>query len=392
MIFLLISDSFPPIVNSAAILIEDLACQIEIAGNHTILVIPNNLIFKKTSISFYKNRTILRVRTFNSKSHNLLYRAFSEIFNPFLIILSLKLNKIHNYNGIIWYSPSIFFGFVIQFLKFQKKVKSYLILRDIFPQWALDVGIINKNIAYYLFKFFERLQYCLADRIGIQSTSNIDYFKKNYPEHLRKVEVLQNWMFKREPIKTKINLDETLLRGRFIFVYAGNFGKSQQIENLLNLVSFFRKNKKFGFVFIGAGTEFETIKKVIYYKRIDNLLVLNQVSSYELISLFRQCDMGLITLNLKHSTHNIPGKFISYLFSGLPVVAIVNEGNDLIETINKNNLGVACSSQKIKYLKKYMLKFINTMDKKVLAVRCVAFANKNYSSKKSAKQIIDFFN
>lgn len=71
-----------------------------------------------------------------------------------------------------------FFGFVIQFLKFQKKVKSYLILRDIFPQWALDVGIINKNIAYYLFKFFERLQYSLADRIGIQSTSNIDYFKK----------------------------------------------------------------------------------------------------------------------------------------------------------------------------------------------------------------------
>lgn len=391
MIFLLIADSFSPLLNSAAILIEDLVSEFEKNRIHTVLIIPNNSIFEKTTLHVHGKRTVLRVRSFNSKNHSLLLRGFSEIINPLFIILAICHKKIFYYDGIIWYSPSIFFGVVIQFLKFKKNVKSYLILRDIFPQWALDLKTLNKNLAYFIFKCFEGFQYNLADKIGIQSASNIDYFKKNYPMHLNKIEVLENWMHQRSPVKTIINLKNSSLKGRFIFVYAGNFGKSQKIEQLLNLASFFEEYKNIGFLFIGSGSEFENINEVIRNNSSSNILMLNSVPSQELISVYNQCDIGLITLNLDHSTHNIPGKFISYLLSGLPVVAITNQGNDLIEIINKNNLGVAFSSQKMGFIKENVLKFINSFNKDQVAVKCVNFAKKNYSPQKAATQIINFF-
>ena len=119
--------------------------------------------------------------------------------------------------------------------------------------------------------------------------------------------------------------------------------------------------------------------------------MLDAIPSQELISVYKQCDIGLITLNLDHSTHNIPGKFISYLLSGLPVVAITNQGNDLIEIINKNSLGVAFSSQEMGFIKENVLKFIDSFNKDQVAVKCFNFAKKNYSPQKAATQIINFF-
>ena len=391
MIFLLIADSFSPLSNSAAILIEDLVSEFEKNKIETILITPNNSIFKKTRLHALGLRKVLRVRSFNTKSQSLLHRAFSEIINPFFIILAIYQKKIFYYDGIIWYSPSIFFGVVIHFLKFKKNVKSYLILRDIFPQWALDLRVLNKNLVYYLFKWFEGFQYNLADKIGIQSDSNIDYFKKNYPMHLSKIEVLENWMRQRSPVRTTIYLKNSKIRGRFIFVYAGNFGMSQKIEQLLCLASVFEEYKNIGFLFIGSGSEFERIEKAICNNPSSNILMLNSVPSQELISVYNQCDVGLITLNLDHSTHNIPGKFISYLLSGLPVVALANQGNDLIKIINKNNLGIAFSTQKMKLIKGNVLKFIYSLNKDQAAVKCVHFAKKNYSPQKAATQLINFF-
>ena len=198
-------------------------------------------------------------------------------------------------------------------------------------------------------------------------------------------------MHKRKPIKTKINLNKTILKGKFVFVYAGNFGKSQQVENLLNIASVFKENKKFGFLFIGNGSEFDRIKDTVKCNLLGNILMLNQVPACELISLYKQCNFGLITLNLRHSTHNTPGKFISYLLSGLPTIAIVNKGNDLIEIINRNNLGIAYSFKNTRFLEKKLLKFIGSINKKKLVSNCISFANKNYSPKKAAIQIINLY-
>ncbi len=118
---------------------------------------------------------------------------------------------------------------------------------------------------------------------------------------------------------------------------------------------------------------------------------MDSIPAAELESLYKQCDIGLISLDLKHTTHNTPGKFISYLMAGLPVAAIVNKDNDLIDIINHNRLGVAISSKSIAVFKKELLGLIKELSSDRLSMNCVNYARKNYLPSKAASQIIQFF-
>ena len=139
---------------------------------------------------------------------NFFKRAVAESLIPLTTLIAFFINNNKNirWDGIIWYSPTIFFGISIFIIKKFTKCKSYLILRDIFPEWALDVGHLKKGPIYYYFRFFEMIQYFAADKIGIQSQSNIEYFKKNYKSQLHKVEVLNNWLSVMPCNKSSINI------------------------------------------------------------------------------------------------------------------------------------------------------------------------------------------
>ena len=94
-------------------------------------------------------------------------------------------------------------------------------------------------------------------------------------------------------------------------------------------------------------------------------------------------------LNPKHKSHNIPGKFISYLHYGLPVVASVNKGNDLFNIISKNKVGFvsnsSSSSQLIKIVSKAMkLKHDYIQYKK----NCIELSKKQFSTRQLANKII----
>jgi glycosyltransferase involved in cell wall biosynthesis len=53
-------------------------------------------------------------------------------------------------------------------------------------------------------------------------------------------------------------------------------------------------------------------------------------------------DVGLVSLDARLQSHNIPGKLLSYLYWGLPVLASVNPGNDLFDILNGNRAGFCC--------------------------------------------------
>ena len=376
--------------NSGSILIDDLLKEFNKKKIKVTAIYPNHSITNKTKIYIDGNIKIIIARTFNSKSHFYLLRTFAEIINPFLMAFPNLFfsGRLKNADGIVWYSPSIFFGPVIKLIKYKKNIKSYLILRDIFPQWALDTKILKINFIYYFFKFFEDLQYKYADKIGIQSHSNIKYFSSNYPNYLNKIEVLNNWMNKKKGVITSINLQNTILKNRLIFIYAGNFGKAQEPTFFLKIASSLRLNKEIGFLLIGHGSEFNVIKKLSLIENFNNLLVMNSIPPDELESLYKQCDIGLISLDLRHTTHNTPGKFISYLLAGLPVAAIINKGNDMINIINQNRLGIAISSKNIAVFKKELIKLAKELGDNDLKKNCIEYAHQNYLPKKAASQII----
>ena len=350
----IISNEFPPLMSSGAVQIRDLAR--ELSGNgHDVTVITATYGLKKAySIEQTHEYTIFRTSAFRSKDVGFVRRTLSEIFTPLKMVREIKKSPIVNikWDGVIWYSPTIFLGPVAQFLKKRSNCRGYLIVRDIFPKWAVDTGLINEGVAYKILQLFEKYQYSVADIIGVQTKGSLQYFLEWDKKPNNKLEVLHNWLSHSGNKPSSICIKSSKLSGRKIFIYAGNMGLAQGMEILFQLVLSLIGRKDIGFVFVGRGSQMERYSQDPAFNSADNILFFDQIHADEIPSLFDQCHVGMLSLDVRHTTHNIPGKFLSYLASGLPVLASVNPGNDIVELIEKNNTGRVITDGKVTSLTK----------------------------------------
>jgi glycosyltransferase involved in cell wall biosynthesis len=213
------------------------------------------------------------------------------------------------------------------------------LLRDIFPEWAVDLGIIRKGPAYLLLKAVAALQYTVADSIGVQTESNLAYLPDWTRSARRRIEVLHNWLATTPNIGCSIQIARTALVGRKIFVYIGNMGVAQALEIFMELIQCLRRRDDIGFVFVGRGSEFSRLEAEKASRELDNLLFFDEIDPSEIPGLLGQCEVGMVALHPDHKTHNIPGKFVSYVQYGLPVLARVNRGTDLEKLIEDEGVG-----------------------------------------------------
>lgn len=392
----IVADSFPPLKNSAAVLVFSLAEVIASEGHYVLVVTPSSEIDKKYVEDDYTTYKVLRIRCKGIKSHNKFLRGISELRLFFLLPYQFNKSQFgkESWDLVMWYSPTIFLGGLVKLLK--KKAKfSYLILRDIVPDWMVDIGLMKKGFIFYLLKWFEHYQYQLADVIGVQSSGNKKYIENLLLPNLKSLEVLPNWMpsiskthkFVND-INTHANLQKTILAGRKISIYAGNMGEAQGIENLAQVILNLRDRPDCGFLIIGRGSKKEWLHDFIRTHNLDNVFLLDEVDLVTLSMYYHQSHAGLVFLDLDHKSHNIPGKFISYLEAGLPVAACVNSGNDLNKIITDEKLGLVSNnpSEFSSMLPSFLSSINNKLD---CRARYKAYYEKHYHPNIIVKQIIE---
>ncbi|WP_423680125.1 glycosyltransferase family 4 protein [Undibacterium sp. WLHG33] len=384
-----ITDAFPPMRTSAAIQIRDLALELCTFDVRPIVLVPSPEQNVPWIVEEFNEVTVLRLKAFKTKDINYVMRTINELLMPFCMLHNLKKSpfKDTKWSGIVWYSPSIFWGPLVKSLKKHAACKSYLILRDIFPEWAVDMGLMRRSLPYHFFKKIELFQYRVADVIGVQSPGNLNYFKKKI-QTLAKIEVLQNWLANGPNIASTIKIADTNLSGRKIFVYAGNMGLAQGMDILLALATRLAYRKDIGFVFVGRGSEALRLKQVSISNGLDNTLFFDEIDPYEIPDLYKQCHVGMIALDKRHQTHNIPGKFLTYLQSGLPVLACVNSGNDIEKLIVEHDVGKVCISHQVEELMQLAISLVeeNTLDREI---KCKRLFQSLFSSSSCAKQILE---
>ena len=108
----------------------------------------------------------------------------------------------------------------------------------------------------------------------------------------------------------------------------------------------------------------------------------------EIPGLYSQCNVGIVALDPRHKTHNIPGKFLSYLQAGLPVLASINPGNDLAELIKNEEVGRVCIDNSVETLEQLVIELaeeINT--EQSMPNRCRTLSAKLFSPKTAVIQI-----
>ncbi len=388
---LMVTDAYPPLRTSCAVQMYDLGQAFIEQGHQVSIITPSYGLQEKIKIEIRDGVRLVQVRAFQTKDINYVYRTFAEFINPFLIWHKLKkcpefLNA--QYDGIIWYSPTIFWGPLIKSLKQQYEIKAYLILRDIFPDWALDLGLIKKGIIYRFLKAVEVYQYKQADMIGVQSPNNLEFCEKNKLSSSSKLEVLWNWVGNRNHKNCSIELKTSALAGKKIFIYAGNIGVAQGVENLILLVEELQKFPEAGMVFLGRGSEVGKLKSLIRKRKFQNVLFFTEIPSDEVYGVLKQCTYGLVTLDRGHTHHNIPGKFLSYLNAKLPVLAILNEGNDLVRIIQQHQIGEVCVDPTKDQLSMLIQKILNQCpSSEHMDIECRKLLQELFSTQKAVNKI-----
>ena len=387
----LIADTFPPLRTSGAVQLRDLSREFARQGHFVTVMLPAPDQQQAWLIEEVDGVQVIRLKAPRTKDIGYFLRTLGELVMPFAMLRQLRKSTLANerWDGVIWYAPSIFHGPLASALKRASGCKGYLIIRDIFPEWAVDMGLMGRGLPYRFFDLVARYQYSVADVIGVQTLGNLRYFEGWQRMHGRNLEVLQNWLGKPAQVRCPIRVSETLLSGRKVFVYAGNMGVAQGMSILVDLAERLLSRADIGFLFVGRGSEAARIKGIAQAKQLDNVFFFDEIHPDQILDLYAQCSAGIVSLDSRHKSHNIPGKFLTYMQSGLPVLANVNSGNDLAKIIRNERVGQVCESNQVSELVILAESLLAQIESEPdLSVRCRRLFECEFAVERAVEQIV----
>ena len=343
-IILLTDEYLPSSTRVHAKMMHELALVLKDKGHEPIVLTPGTPNQETKLVEeLYDGIKVWYFKSNYIKGFGLIRRAINEWLIPYRAWSAIKIKvRESKFDLCINYSPTIFFGPLANRFK-QKDTFVYLILRDFFPQWIIDSGLIKENsLAARFFRFYENLNYSSANCIGVQSKANLDLFQKMYPS-LKNVQILRNWSAIKSLQTADTNndiRDKLGIEDKVIFFYGGNIGFAQDMKNIMKLAKNLRNIKDAHFLIIGQGDEFNLIKDLKDSWGLENVTILPSIPQSEFSKVLASIDIGLFSLSYFHTAHNFPGKILGYMLESKPILGSVNPGNDLLETVNYSNSGL----------------------------------------------------
>lgn len=316
--------------------------------NHNVTIVTP--VERRKNISTnYKTKdgvSILQVKTFNIQKTNIVEKGIGTLAIEYQYLTAIKknLNNI-KFDLVLYSTPPITFGKVIDFIKKRDKAYSYLLLKDIFPQNAIDMKMLKEGgFIHKQFLKKEKKLYQLSDTIGCMSPANVNFVLKHNPEiYPQKVEVNPNTI---EPVhfhysedeKNSIRIKYAVPTDKKVLVYGGNLGKPQGLDFLLETIKA-STDKNAYFLIVGDGTEFTRIKGWFDNNRPVNAKLLQRLPKEDYDKLLLACDIGLIFLDKDFLIPNFPSRLLSYLEMKMPVLAATDSNTDIGNIIESNNCG-----------------------------------------------------
>lgn len=301
---------------------------------------------------------MLHIATGNiTKSDNIIEKGLVTVSIESIFIRNIKKYFADvKFDLVLYSTPPITFCKAIQYVKKRDGARSYLMLKDIFPQNAVDLGMMKKTgLRGLLYKYFrnkEKKLYAVSDRIGCMSQANVDYVLKHNPEvSPDKVEICPNAVEIQD--FTLSDNGKRAMRDRYgipkdktVFVYGGNLGKPQCIPFVIDCLRAC-SNKEVFFLIVGDGTEFGKLKDFIQAEKPDNVMLMKRLPQEDYDRMIVACDVGLIFLDHRFTTPNFPSRLISYMQAGLPVLACTDKNTDIGKVITEGGFGWWCESNDV---------------------------------------------
>lgn len=289
----------------------------------------------------------LSVRCGNIQKTNKYHKVISSLTaNYHILRMARKYLNNQRFDVVVWSVSSTLMYVAIKYLTKRVHARQYLLLKEYWPQDPIDLGALSPNgiIARFL-RLVEQRMLRSADKIGASSPGGIRYVDRLYPKYTNKCEVCPHC----EKIRTVDRSSRTELLAsigvpadKTVFLYGGNFGVSQGIDDMIACVTAGAAIEGTYFLMIGSGTEYDKVKNAL--AGFKNVKFRGGMGYSDFLRIASVCDCGMIFLYKNYTVPNIPGKLNTYLNAEIPIIACVDKTTDAGQMISDAGAGIAVPS------------------------------------------------
>lgn len=357
---------------------------------------------QETKVLKTNKATILKLKIGNTQKTNIIEKGISTLsIEPQFISGIKRYFSDVKFDLVIYSTPPITFCNAIEYVKNRDGAKTYLLLKDIFPQNAVDIGMMKKEglkgIIYKTFRKKEKKLYQISDYIGCMSQANVDYLiSHNLDIDSSNVEICPNCV---EVVDRSVSKETRVaIRNKYnipldkkIFVYGGNLGKPQGISFLIECLKSQEKNKDIYFLIVGGGTEYYKLEKYVNESRPNNVKLMQQLPKDDYDVMVGACDVGMIFLDHRFTIPNFPSRLLAYMQAKIPVFAITDSNTDIGKVIVDGGFGWWCESNSTEIFSETISRII-TLDNKTIKEKEWEYLNRYFSVQVAYKTIISHFN
>lgn len=346
----------------------------------------------KTSVLEDHNVRILYVRIGNITKCNFVEKGISTILleRQYKSAIKKYFSNI-KFDLILYSTPPITLAGVVQYVKKRDNAKTYLLLKDIFPQNAVDIGILSKKglkgILYKYFRIKEKKLYGISDYIGCMSEANCKYVLRQNPEvSSSKVEVCPNCIeiqdvSLKEAERISMREKYGIPLDKIVYVYGGNLGKPQGIPFLIKCLKSQINSKRAFFLIVGDGTEYSKLETFFEKENPKNMKLLKRLPKDDYDRMIAACDVGMIFLDHRFTIPNFPSRLLSYMQAKLPVLAVTDPNTDIGKVIVEGGFGWWCESDDIDDFNK-IVEVANKSECQSMGDRAWEYMKTNYTSER----------
>jgi colanic acid biosynthesis glycosyl transferase WcaI len=349
---LILTDSYPPEIRSAAELMKDLAEGLAAKGDKVTVVTSrpyHNTAGATAELGFDESQNGVRIiRPKVLPHHNVPYwiRGLATIALPYIFYRAVK-RTMQDIDVVIVHSPPLPLGLTASWIKNRFNARFILNLHDIFPQHAVDLGVLSPGPALKFFEWMERRIYKRADLIVTPSSEHAAYIENNRAVPGAKVRVIPHWL-DMAPFERAINQGRFRkqfgLENKFVFMFAGVHGPSQGLEMILEIAGKFQHENEVRFLFVGEGREKPRLMELAEEKGLLNVAFKPLVATKDYPELVKEMNVGFITLTAKNTTPAVPAKLMGYMAGGLPVLALLHPQSEALKIVEEANCGYGAVS------------------------------------------------
>ena len=342
----------------------------------------------------------LNIKTLNIQKTNIIEKGLATLSLEHIFLNGIKKHyKNVKFDLIIYTTPPITFTKIIKYVKKRDGSKSYLLLKDIFPQNAIDMKLISEN--GWIHRFFRKKEqelYDISDTIGCMSEANRKYVIQHNPNlPLEKVEVNPNsieimpFTGISDDEKNQIKKKYDLPKSKKIFMYGGNLGKPQGLDFLLETIKRTAVHTNIFFLIVGSGTEYNRISRWFQTEMPANAKLFSSLPKPEFDNLMQVCDVGMIFLDRNFTIPNFPSRLLSYLEFKLPVLVAADPCTDIGVEVENHKCGFSVLSGDTNAMTSAIDKF-STMSKEefnLMRNHSRQYLEEHFLVKQSYEKIID---